>query len=317
MPRTALAEPLSNVKRSDSMWAISSGNSTGKCLLTGDPDGGEADAVVPRTTTPSCPVRGSRRDWYRPGRSSSCSMTSSAISASQPSLSFACTQRHEFCEAVSAGVWPCDMFLLRWCMRRETAPSSVALRMSPSPVRSPAAVTLVVGRAAEFHLSYSSVFGLRVPGDDDGVRGEVAAGSAAGFDDGAVGDDLFDGCAARGRSALRRSSRSMCSVLRLLPISGAMVLPGSRTETSRSRAARNSASSRATRSAPTIAALWPSASILVAVGRRPSRTGRCRRPRSVCSAFSQGLSGLHVRQVVAGMVGSTTWPPLATTTASG
>src|SRR6476659_51397 len=42
------------------------------------------------------------------------------------------------------------------------APSSVALRISPSPVQSPAACTATLGRAAT-SFSYSSVFGSKVP----------------------------------------------------------------------------------------------------------------------------------------------------------
>ena len=62
----------------------------------------------------------------------------------------------------------------------------------------------------------------------------------------------------------------MCSVLRLLPTSGAIVSPDSSTDTRRPRADRNSASSSATRSAPTMATRRPSGSRPCADGGRPA-----------------------------------------------
>ena len=71
------------------------------------------------------------------------------------------------------------------------APSSVALRMRPSPVQSPAARTLVSGRAAT-SFSYSSVFGFQGAGEDDAVGGEVSAGAADRGEHDAVGHDPLD-----------------------------------------------------------------------------------------------------------------------------
>ena len=72
------------------------------------------------------------------------------------------------------------------------APSSVALRMSPSPVQSPAAATLVSGMAAT-SFSYSSVSGSNVPATTTLSAPRCRLDAATRCEDDAVGDDPFDG----------------------------------------------------------------------------------------------------------------------------
>src|ERR1700752_2183399 len=66
-------------------------------------------ASLPRTPVPS--------GFVKDLPIGSSTTTSSAISASQPSLSWACTQRHELCDAASAGAsstvsWDIPLLLL-------------------------------------------------------------------------------------------------------------------------------------------------------------------------------------------------------------
>ncbi len=99
--------------RSTRMWAISSGELDGNVSSHVIVMVVEADAARRRTPRRRpCRARRCRRGWCTAGPIGSSMTTSSAISASQPSLSLACTQRHEACEAASAGdcsIVSCDM----------------------------------------------------------------------------------------------------------------------------------------------------------------------------------------------------------------
>src|SRR4051812_20508812 len=104
MPRTELAEPLSNVNFSAKMWAISSGELDGKVsshviVMVASPT-----LRSHHCETPSLPTTPVPSGFVYAGPIGSSMTTSSVISASQPALSPAITARHEACDAVIAGV---------------------------------------------------------------------------------------------------------------------------------------------------------------------------------------------------------------------
>src|SRR3954454_6492105 len=104
MPRTELAEPMSNLNFSARMCAISSGELDGKVsshviVMVASPT-----LRSHHCETPSFPTTPVPSGFVYAGPIGSSMTTSSVISASQPALSPAITARHEACDAVMAGV---------------------------------------------------------------------------------------------------------------------------------------------------------------------------------------------------------------------